>query len=89
MEVMNDKAQPLHVRLEAAKSAALYMHPRLQVIEQTNKEANAFADCRSVADVIEEIENQLGTRAAEVLERSLGCTNEDCANTATCNLVAI
>ena len=39
--VMRDKRRPLAVRLEMAKAAAPYLHPRVQAIEHSGKTRNS------------------------------------------------
>ena len=37
LQVLRDEFQPPHMRLDAAKAAAQYIHPRLQAIEHSGK----------------------------------------------------
>jgi hypothetical protein len=41
-QVMRDEGQPMNLRLDAAKSAAPFIHPRLSAIEMTGKDGGAI-----------------------------------------------
>ncbi len=43
LQVLRDPTQEKHVRLDAAKSAAPYMHPRLAAIEHSGDKDNPVA----------------------------------------------
>ncbi len=63
LDLLRDEEQPPHIRLDAAKSSAPYVHPRLSAIEHTGKgggpvEVRAVPDDRLECD-IGELEGRL------------------------------
>jgi hypothetical protein len=50
LQTMRDPGQPLDIRLDAAKSAAPYVHPKLSAVEHTGRGGEALIPAASADD---------------------------------------
>jgi len=69
VKLMCDEGQPLSMRLDAARSAAPYLHAKLSVSETTVRDASDFSKCLTVEEVVSQLEETCGPQAGKMLER--------------------
>jgi hypothetical protein len=66
-----DPANPVPVQIQAIGTALPYLAPRLQVTAQVTRGVGDFSDCKTVDELVERVEQDLGAYWAQLFRKAV------------------